>query len=387
MTKLYNDVIDEHAPLKQRVLKSEQIPYMTSELRNQMYKRNIAKNKHLKWRNNPILRYQYVIQRNMTTNMRREAIKQYFLSKCSSMTSPRDFWQCIRPFLSEKGRKQIIIILNEGGTIITDTKEVCDIFNDFFSTVADSIGEPDEINFEDEDFLENILDKHKDHPSITAINNNRTNSDIFDFEHVSRETVLKHLTKINAKKSTGHDSIPPKLVKMAGNELCDVFMNVINDSFDTNKFPDDMKRAEISPIHKKLSDMLKNNFRPVSILSALAKIHESIVADQLTTHFNKIFNEYLCAYRKKYGCEHVLVKLIESWKSAFDNKDCVGILLMDLSKAFDCIPHGLMISKLHAYGLSNNACVFMSSYLSGRYQRVKIDSQRSEWVPLKKGLP
>ncbi len=121
----------------------------------------MAKNKHLQWRNNRILRYKYVVQRNITTNMRREAIKRYFLSKCSSMTSPRDFWQCVRPFLSGKGKKQMIIILNEGGTIVTDTMEVCDIFNDFFSTVADSIGEPDEINLDDTDFLQNILDKTK----------------------------------------------------------------------------------------------------------------------------------------------------------------------------------------------------------------------------------
>ncbi len=56
-------------------------------------------------------------------------------------------------------------------------------------------------------------------------------------------------------------------------------------------------------------------------------------------------------------------------------------LLMDLSKAFDCVPYGLLIAKMHAYGLSTNACKFMSSYLSDRYQRVKISNVKRSWMP------
>ncbi len=79
--------------------------------------------------------------------------------------------------------------------------------------------------------------------------------------------------------------------------------------------------------------------------------------------YANIINNLLCAYRKKYGCKHVLVKLIDSWKYALDNYKFVGILLIVLSKAFDCIPHGLLIAKMKAYGLSDEACTFMSSYI------------------------
>ncbi len=60
----------------------------------------------------------------------------------------------------------------------------------------------------------------------------------------------------------------------------------------------------------------------------------------------------------------MLVKLIDSWKNALDNDKYVGTLLIDLSKAFDCIPHGLLIAKMKAYGLSNEACAFMSNYIA-----------------------
>ncbi len=62
-------------------------------------------------------------------------------------------------------------------------------------------------------------------------------------------------------------------------------------------------------------------------------------------------------------------------------------VLVDLSKAFDCVPHGLLLAKMHVYGLSINACQFISSYVSDRYQRVKISNVKRSWMPLQKGIP
>ena len=71
------------------------------------------------------------------------------------------------------------------------------------------------------------------------------------------------------------------------------------------------------------------------------------------------------------------MRLIEDWKASLDNKTPVGIVLMDLSKAFDCIPHDLLIAKLHAYGLSTEALKFLYSYLKRRQQGVKINDAES----------
>ncbi len=87
-----------------------------------------------------------------------------------------------------------------------------------------------------------------------------------------------------------------------------------------------------------------------------------------------------------YGCENVLVKLIDSWKYDLDEDNFAGTLLIDLSKSFDCMPHGLLIAKMSAYGLSNDACEFMSSYLCDRYLRVKISNNNSSWKKMLKGI-
>ena len=109
--------------------------------------------------------------------------------------------------------------------------------------------------------------------------------------------------------------------------------------------------------------------------------------DQLFCHFVAIFNKLLSAFRNGHSCQTLLVKCIEDWKTALDQNKHVGVLFTDLSKAFDCLPHNLLLAKLRAYGLDISACSLIASYLSNRRQRVKIGNARSEWISLSKGVP
>ena len=81
------------------------------------------------------------------------------------------------------------------------------------------------------------------------------------------------------------------------------------------------------------------------------------------------------------------MKFVEAMKYALDNGQHFGAILMDLSKAFDCLPHPLLICKLHAYGVSLKSCELILSYLSNRKQRVKVGSSKSDWCYLTKGVP
>ncbi len=74
------------------------------------------------------------------------------------------------------------------------------------------------------------------------------------------------------------------------------------------------------------------------------------------------------------------------WNEKTKDDKFVGTLLIDLSKAFDCIPHGLLIAKMKAYGLSNEACTFMSSYICDRYQRIKVSNTKGSLTKLTKGI-
>ena len=88
--------------------------------------------------------------------------------------------------------------------------------------------------------------------------------------------------------------------------------------------------------------MDKTNYRPVSILTVTSKIYEKILSQQLSAYFENIFDKYLCAFRKGQGCQRVLLRLLEDWRAALDNNEYVAAVLMDLSTAFDCLPHKIL---------------------------------------------
>ena len=77
--------------------------------------------------------------------------------------------------------------------------------------------------------------------------------------------------------------------------------------------------------------------------------------DQIATYFEHIFSRYQCGFRKGYSAQQCLLAMIEKWKKTVDNGGAFGALLTDLSKAFDCIPHDLIIAKLEVFGFHMDA--------------------------------
>ena len=107
----------------------------------------------------------------------------------------------------------------------------------------------------------------------------------------------------------------------------------------------------------------KENYRPVSVLTALSKVFEKVSGVQLSSYFESIFSKFLSGFRPTFSCQTILLKMIEDWKQSIDNGKMVGTIAVDLSKAFDSLPHGLLIAKLAAYGVDFYSCRLLASYL------------------------
>ena len=114
------------------------------------------------------------------------------------------------------------------------------------------------------------------------------------------------------------------------------------------KFPDKLKLADITPVHKKLSTVLKTNYRPVSVLAVVSKVFERFIDNQTNDYIEKYLSRYLCGYRKGYSPQHAMLYMIEKWKESRDKGGYAAAVLMDLSKAFDTINYKLLIAKLRA---------------------------------------
>ena len=266
---------------------------------------------------------------------------------------------------------------------ITDASRVSEIFNDFFVNVATDIGFNDDVVS-----ASDAIKRHDQHPSVKRIREYyRDKIKDFDFHVVDTETVMQMIKNINHRKATGCDNIPGKLIRIAHREISIPICSLLNASIAAKRFPSIMKYADVSPCFKKEDNLFKGNYRPVSVLTVISKLYESVLNNQMVDHLSELFNTLLSAFRKHYNCQSLLLKLIEDIKSALDKGHKTGAVFMDLSKAFDCLPHALLLAKLNAYGLSTAVCELMSSYLNQRMQRVKISNCRSSWKILNKGVP
>ena len=159
-------------------------------------------------------------------------------------------------------------------------------------------------------------------------------------------------------------------------------------SFAKGTFPNRLKKAQVIPLYKKKDSLNKENFRPVSILPTTSKFMKGLyMSSYLNEYLDDVFNPFLAVFRKGYGCQTTLLHLLEDWRSALDKHEYVAAILMDLSKAFDCLLRNLLLAKLQAYGVSSDAVKLIDSYLNDRSQQIRMGSNTSAWETLTKGVP
>ena len=141
------------------------------------------------------------------------------------------------------------------------------------------------------------------------------------------------------------------------------------------------------PIHKKEETTLLKIYRPVSLIPVVSKLFERDMYNQILSYIDKFLSPYLFGYRKGYSTEQCLIVMLELWKKALDSKGTAGAILTDLSKAFDCLNHNLLLAKMEAYGFDKTALKFIQDYLKDRKQRTKVNSSFSLWLELILGVP
>ena len=308
----------------------------------------------------------------------------------------KSFWNFIKPFMTNKGmiaNKDITVI--DGKNVITDEYELSQIFNKHYINIVEkscgnkigtTLG-----SLNDSDVIDRIIKSYQNqnHPSVLKIKN-KFGSDLnsFDFQQIKAPEVKKLLKEIDIKKAVGVDTIPPKLIKIGADIIAEPLTQAINCCLRQGIFPENAKVASVVPLDKGKPDKYDVlNYRPVSILNAFSKIYEKVIKNQLASYLDKYFSPFISAYRKSYSTQQVLIRLLEEWREKLDKNFIVGAVLMDLSKAFDCIPHDLIIAKLAAFGFKRETLRLIYSYLKGRKQCVKINNTYSDYNEIISRVP
>ena len=197
---------------------------------------------------------------------------------------------------------------------------------------------------------------------------------IFNFKFTSHEETEKEVNNLKIKKASQKSDIPLKIIKENVDIISYFLYHNFNNSLSCATFPTSMKYADVIPIHKKDDKTDKENYRPISILPNLSKVYERLMYNQIYPYFDTLFSKFQCGFRKGFNAQHCLLAMIEKWRKTLDKGGETGAVLTDLSKAFDCIDHNLLIAKLDAYGFEKQSIDFLHSYLTKRKQRTKVDS-------------
>ena len=235
--------------------------------------------------------------------------------------------------------------------------------------------------------LKKAILKYKDYPGIQSINSKYLNNVKFSFKEITEEEISKELLSLHSAKASQKSDIPTNILKL-NVDIYSFYLKIIfNDCLNKAIFPNEMKIAEITPVFKKNDRISKENYRPVSILPVISKVFEKCILKQLETFFSDKLSKFQCGFRKGFNAQHCLVRMIETWRCAVVNKDNFIALLTDLSKAFDCLNHDLLISKLKCYGLDEKSLCLVYSYLCNRKQRVKIGNVYSTTENVETGVP
>ena len=154
------------------------------------------------------------------------------------------------------------------------------------------------------------LSRIEKHPSICKIKTKCRGISSFSFRPVSVEEVKKIIRDLKTNKAVGGE-IPTKILRECEFTF-DVLTNCINKSVETGYFPDSLKLANVAPVFKKEDLFDKCNYRPVSILPLLSKVHEKVIYNQLCDYSESFLNNIICGFRKAHSTQHALFKLLQS---------------------------------------------------------------------------
>ena len=369
---LFLPICNKHAPLRRKRVRKQNSPWITNDIIQLMHKRDNVKKKAIasgssqQWAT-----YKYL--RNKVNYAIKESKRSYLTqSVYAAKKDSREIWKTLRNVVPGKVRSTNVTCIRTEDSDCTDPKNIANFLNDHFATVGPKLAAK----------IPNITHQNSSSDDLDE-------SGKFKFQRVSEEYILKQLKSLSDGKATGTDETPAKLLKLACHSIVVPITHIINLSISTNVFPDKWKSARISPIFKSGDSSDVNNYRPISILPVLSKLLERSIFDQLYPFLDAkgLLHEKQSGFRPKYSTCTALINVTEDWYTSIDNDEYVGVVMLDLKKAFDTVSHNILVNKLRNYDISKHCVEWFKSYLSGRTHVTCVNSVTSEPSRCTCGIP
>lgn len=211
----------------------------------------------------------------------------------------------------------------------------------------------------------------------------------FTFKEVTLIEVRDVIDALKNKKSKDPYGFDISLIKSVKNLIVGPLTRLINLCFKESIFPEALKKTVVTPIFKKGDPNNVSNYRPISLLPILSKILEKCMASRMAQFFesHKLFTDSQFGFRKGLNTTLGILDLVSSILDAFDESTYTTALFCDLSKAFDCVSHDLLLKKLQRYNFHPCSIYLIGSYLQGRTQSVRVGGVESAKGSVTVGVP
>lgn len=313
-----------------------------------------------------ISRQQWVYYRNIYNKVIRLS-KRMTLEKdiSNNWGNSRKIWQLTNGFVNRtKCNPTIIENINVNGEVIDNKKQIANHFNTHFSTIG-----------------ANLANKHIPGNYLKYLDKKPTS---MNFNPVTEADIAKIIKEMKQKRSMGHDGLSNFVIKAILPEICKVLTTVINTILDSGTFPHTLKIAKVLPLFKKGKKEDLNNYRPISILPTISKIVEKVIEKQIREYMDSYgyFYQHQFGFRAGHETGHAVSKLVNIIAS--NSYKHSSIIMCDLKKAFDTVPHKKLIKKIEKYGIDTT---LLTSYLHNRSQYTELDGHKSLKLNLNFGVP
>ena len=349
-------------------------PWITPEIKMAIKRKHRVYNKYVRRGRRPDEWDNVRLIRNDTSKMITTAEDNYFTSLGRKLSNPaigiETYWSTLNKIVNKKKATNIPPLL-ENGLFVTNFQNKAEIFNDCFVQQCSL----------------NMNDSALPRSFITRCNN------LLETIEIDADKLLKIIRSLDCNKAHGWDDMSVFMVKICDSSIVRPLCLVYETCLHTGIFPDNWKKANVLPIHKKESRQLKKNYRPISLLPVCGKIFEKVIFDTMYRHFtdNQLLTPNQSDFRTAAGDSTInqLLYITQKIYTAFEDFPSreIRAVFLDISKPFDKVWHEGLVFKLKTYGISGPILTLIVSYLSNRQQRVVLNRKTSVWSYISRGVP
>ena len=374
LTDKITSVLDKFAPVKTIQVRPSYAPWLTDQVKEAMNQRDRAQlvasasQCQDSWRH-----YRHL--RNFATSCIKNAKKGWETLQLDSFSNnAKDLWRNVKGWMGWKNSGPPTQLFYEG-KIVSSPQGLASTMNSFFIQKVKN--------------LQKRLPPPKGNPLENLQQTMSTRTCTFRLESVHPDEVLEIVKNLKNSKSTGLDDIDTSTLKLIIHDILPALTHIINLSLTTLTFPSSWKLAKIIPLLKKGDPLNPQNYRPVALLAIMSKVLERVIFKQVVKYVegNCLLHPSHHGSRAGHSTSTAIIEMYDSWIKCVEEGEMAGVMMIDLSAAFDLVDHPLLLQKLELLGFDQHAVMWMWSYLTGRSQCVYVDGKFSDFQQVSVGVP